>query len=256
MARLAVVPELETELDRLYGLPLDEFTSARNELAGRLKKAGQGDAAEAVHALRKPSVALWAVNQLARRNEEGLKALLDAGRALRRAQEQALRGKSSDALRAATAAERTAVRELTTAAEELLADEGRPATQQTLERIAQTLRAAAVDPEAEPLLSAGRLSEGVEASGFAALAEIAPPAHRSGRKQERRPSAAERRQREQARRGLEARIGRLERAAAQADEEASRAERAAVEARERLEGIRAELEAAHTELDQLERSGD
>ena len=117
MARLAVVPELETELDRLYGLPLDEFTSARNELAGRLKKAGQGDAAEAVHALRKPSVALWAVNQLARRNEEGLKALLDAGRALRRAQEQALRGKSSDALRAATAAERTAVRELTTAAE-------------------------------------------------------------------------------------------------------------------------------------------
>jgi len=34
--RMGVLATLEREIDRLYALPLDEFTSARNELARRL----------------------------------------------------------------------------------------------------------------------------------------------------------------------------------------------------------------------------
>ena len=50
---------LDSEIDRLYQLPLDEFTSARNALA---KTAGP-DAAR-IRALVKPPIAAWAVNQL------------------------------------------------------------------------------------------------------------------------------------------------------------------------------------------------
>jgi hypothetical protein len=46
---------LERELDALYQLPLDQFTSARDELAKRLRADGQAERAEQVKALRKIS---------------------------------------------------------------------------------------------------------------------------------------------------------------------------------------------------------
>ena len=92
MARLAVVPDVETELEQLFGLPLDQFTAARNELASRLKSAGQTDAAERVRELRKPSVPAWAVNQLARREPEAVGRLVESGERLRKAQAAALAG--------------------------------------------------------------------------------------------------------------------------------------------------------------------
>ena len=49
---------LDSEMDTLYQLPLDEFTSARNALA---KTAGSD--AGRVRALVKPPIAAWAVNQ-------------------------------------------------------------------------------------------------------------------------------------------------------------------------------------------------
>jgi hypothetical protein len=60
---------LERELDRLFGLPLAELTSEWNELARRLKSAGDREGAEQARALTKPSVAAWAVNQLSRREQ-------------------------------------------------------------------------------------------------------------------------------------------------------------------------------------------
>src|SRR5262249_62251629 len=107
---------------RLYGLPLDEFTAARNELATRLRKAGQGEAAERVRALRKPSVAVWAVNQLARRHPDEIEELVASGKLLRDAQAKALRGTAADAVREATAAERASLRKVRRLAEELLSD--------------------------------------------------------------------------------------------------------------------------------------
>jgi hypothetical protein len=58
---------LERELDALYQLPLDQFTSARDELAKRLRTDGQAEQAEQVKALRKPTVAVWLVNRLCER---------------------------------------------------------------------------------------------------------------------------------------------------------------------------------------------
>ena len=56
--------ELERELERLYQLPLSEFTSARNALAKRLRSEGDPDRAEQVKQLRKPPVAAWLVNRM------------------------------------------------------------------------------------------------------------------------------------------------------------------------------------------------
>ena len=152
---LAAVPDLEAELDDLYATSPEDFTSARNDLARRLKQAGQNAVAARVKELRKPTVALWAVNQLARSNPKGVRALLDTGDRLRAAQEQALGGGESAELRAATAEERKLLRELTHQGEALLRDAGHSSA---AERIARVLRAAAVDPDARELLAQGRLS--------------------------------------------------------------------------------------------------
>jgi hypothetical protein len=249
--RLAVVPELDAELERLYGLPLEEFTGARNELATRLRKAGQTDAAERVRALRKPSVAVWTVNQLARRHPDEIEELVESGTRLRDAQAKALRGTAPDDVRDATAAERASLRKATRLAEELLSDEGRPATPATLERVASTLRAAAVEPDAASLLTAGRLPDEVESSGFAALAAMAPPpsaATRRGTKkpEQRRPNPGQIRK-------LETKLAKLEARAADLAERAERAEAAAAEARERAQEADAEREAAARELREAKR---
>jgi len=86
----------------LYALPPEEFTAARDRLAGELKESGKADEAAAIKKLRKPSVVAWAVNAAARARPEEVEALREAGQALRRAQRKALSGGGGDDLRRAT----------------------------------------------------------------------------------------------------------------------------------------------------------
>ncbi len=125
---------LDREIDRLYTVPLDEFTARRNELAKRLKKDGDADAADQVTALVKPSVPAWTINQLARRQKKEVQSLLATGARLRKAQEKALSGGGSDALLAAQAEERESVRDLTRRAAAILEEAGRPPTRAVLDR--------------------------------------------------------------------------------------------------------------------------
>jgi hypothetical protein len=248
--RLAVVPELESELDELFGRPLPEFTAGRNELAKRLRKAGQDDAAERVQALKKPSVPLWAVNQLARRHPDEMRELLDAGERLRKAQEEAFAGGAGTAVREATVAERDAARQLTRLAHHLLAEEGRPPTRDAVERIGALLRAAAVQPESAQLLAAGRLSEEVESTGFGAVAGLAPPPSKRPAGRAKEDGARQRREEEQRRKRLEAQVERLRRTAEQAEAKLDRAEQAAEKARSDAEEARQALQAAEAQLDE------
>src|SRR5262249_22353336 len=82
----------------LYGLPLDEFTTARNAAAKELRDRGLKAEADEVKAFVKPSVAAWAVNQITRRRHAALAELLDAATAAREAQ----LGGGSDAREAIT----------------------------------------------------------------------------------------------------------------------------------------------------------
>ena len=115
---------LEPEIDRLYQLPLEEFTPARNALA---KTAG-AEAAR-VKALSKPPVAAWAVNQLHWRKGEIWNALVAAAENARRAHRAVLAGKAGD-VRAANKVHDDAVEKALKATLALLAEGARrPPTQ-------------------------------------------------------------------------------------------------------------------------------
>ncbi|MGZ4401855.1 MAG: hypothetical protein ACXVRI_03270 [Gaiellaceae bacterium] len=248
---LAVVPELESELDNLYAAPPADFTRARNDLAQRLKQAGQVEDAAAVKQLRKPTVPLWAVNQLARRHPDDVRALLDAGERLRVAQQAALRGESQE-LRTATAEERKILHGLTQRAAELLRETGHSAD---TKRIADTLRAAAVvDESGRELLQRGRLSEELEASGFGSFAGMEIPSRSKPKgKTAKPPSPAAQRRREEQLRKLREGVTKAKRDATKAERAAARAEatldtarRRLVEANETVQRAEAELEKAET----------
>jgi hypothetical protein len=250
---LAVVPDLESELDALYAVVPAEFVDARNDLARRLKQAGQADAADEVKALRKPTVPVWVVNQLARSHPHEMEALLQAGERLRAAQEKALTGEA-DELRLATAEERSALRGLTQHASALLEAEGHGAGAATLERVASTLRGAATDPAGRGLLAAGRIGEEISAGGFGAFAGMkippAPARRRSGGKAKRGPSPA---QRQATLRKLRDKARKLEAEAKEAERAARSAEAAAADARRSAEKAAAAADRARAGVEEAER---
>src|SRR5262252_2567546 len=112
----------ESEIDGLYAMPLDEFTAARDELARRLRGDGDREAAGEVKALRKPSLAAWALNQVRHREPSRVKELLAAGTKLQTAQAQLVSGGKPDQLREAAAAERQMVDDVVALAEKALAE--------------------------------------------------------------------------------------------------------------------------------------
>jgi hypothetical protein len=252
---LNVVPDLERELDELYGLPLGEFVAARNALAKRLEKAGQTREAERVRELAKPSISAWAVNQLARRDPERVRELLEAGANLVDAQKAALAGKAADRFDDASRRQRDAVRELLPAAVGVLEEAGHRPSDAVRQRIVASLRAASVDPEGRRLLEHGRLQVDFESAGLDLLAGFAPPQpKRSARTNEARLRNA--RERVQAARDEERRLADE---AAEAEEEAERAAAAADEAAARARKLTAEsarakqaVEQATNELERLE----
>ena len=157
--------KLEQATDELYGLPLAEFTKARDDLAKRLRKEGKGDEADAVKALRKPTAAAAALNQLARRRPKDIKQLLATGKRLRKAHEALIGGGDRSALQAASAEERELIDSLASDAQTSAALE---------ERIRDTLHAAALDEQTAAELAAGRLTHEREAVGFGAPSSGAP----------------------------------------------------------------------------------
>ena len=150
-------------------------------MARELRKAGERERAGEVAALRKPSVAAWAVNQLVRTQRQPVADLLEAGDALRAAQDDVLAGRGdAQSLRAAVEHERAAVDALTDAARGLLSSEGNELSETIIERVSDTLHAAALDDEARSQVSEGRLERElrhVGLGGFGALG-AAPPAPR------------------------------------------------------------------------------
>jgi hypothetical protein len=159
------------DLDRLYQLPLDEFTAARNALA-----KGAGANAAAIRALVKPPVAAWAVNQLYWRDRRTWDALVEASDNLRRANKAVLSGRSGD-VRAAGAVHDQAVQDALKATLAVLSSDGHPVTDATRQSILNTLRAVPAD---EP---PGRLTKALQPGGFEMLAglSVAAPARKDAK---------------------------------------------------------------------------
>jgi uncharacterized protein YaaQ len=238
-------------IESLFSLPLEEFTTARNALAGELRKSGDREASDEVKSLRKPTVSAWAANQLARREKERVRALLSAGGRLRKAQTGLLKGGDAQELRDALAAEGKAVDELVEAAAAMLAETGHGSTHATLRRLATTLQAAAVDEEAGAALSAGVLTADLEPRGLETLMQGFTPG-KTGRAAPRQRGQERERERErerELRQELDTRKRELraaEEAAAASRREASAREKAVEKARVALERASERLDAARS----------
>jgi len=161
--------DLDAALAALYQLPLEQFVATRDQLARRLRAAGDRATARQVAALRRPPVSAWAANQLAHAAPNAVAELLEAGAALRQAQQDALAGQPGAArqLRTATAHLRAAITRLSARAETLLVRAGHAASDVTLARLAATLQAAATGDEAtRAALAQGRLPGDLDPAGF------------------------------------------------------------------------------------------
>lgn len=218
-------PTLDAEIDRLYGLPLAEFTNERDALARRLRADGNRDAAASVSELRKPVLAAWVVNRLARERRADVEALVEAAAAIR-----AGRPDADERFR-------TTADALARAAREVLAEADRRPSDAVLRDVATTLRAAsAADPD---ILLAGRLTEPVEATGFEAMAGATPrrPAAPTARRRSKKKPQPDRERAQAARKAL-----------TDAREKARRLGRAADAAEREARRLRADADAADREV--------
>ena len=240
-------------LERLYAVTPKEFTRARNSLAADLRRARKDDAARVVAGLRRPSPALWAVNQLARHAASRLERFLDAVERLRRTQLSDPRA-AMDAMRA----QRAELEELVARAEQALGEAGYRPSADMRRRIGDTLLGAAVDRRHADAVTHGRLTEELHAPGFDALTGTArlrvvqggaPRGHdddSAAAREARRREAADARRRE---REAKAEVRRRE-AEARRREAAERAaavaalEREAQAARERLADVQRRIKQA------------
>jgi hypothetical protein len=221
-------------LAELYAAPPEEFVARRTALARSLREEGRDDEAGEVAAARKPTLPAYLANRLAHDRPRELAALLDAAEKLAKAHGSG----DVEKLRAAQRDLGEHVRELVALAP-AVAD--RAVSESVGQRLAETLRAAATDPETAGLLRRGVLQEEVETSGFEALAGVKLAPAKPGAR--RAPSRTTRRDPERSRtERLETELAEAKRELRSAESSLAAAERAAARARKRVSDLEARLE--------------
>ncbi|GAB2635242.1 hypothetical protein [Kribbella swartbergensis] len=156
----------------LYGLPPEQFTAARNQLATALKDAGDIAGSAEVRALRKPTIAAWLANRLVRIAPDQVDELTAFGEQIRTAHATGDRV----GLKQLTPRRHELVQQLVAVAAADAAANGRVVTPVAAERLTETLDAALVDPRAAQLLRTGRLSSAMRHVGFGVVDESGEPA--------------------------------------------------------------------------------
>jgi hypothetical protein len=156
------------ERDRLHEVAPRDFTRERDAFATRLEEEGRAREASDVRRLRRPSAAVFALNQAARAEPGAVRELLELG---------SKRGRSP---KEAQARERELLAELVAAAERALGAARLGSSAQVRRRIESSLRAAPfASADARRLLSEGRLERELELPGIEdVLARAAPRAPR------------------------------------------------------------------------------
>jgi hypothetical protein len=260
------------DTESLYAAAPQTFVAERKRLAKALRDAGRRDEAKAIERLSRPTVSVWAVNQLARREPTRVKELGVLAARLRDAQAS---GGGAGAYMETAAGHRAALAALRARAEEILIEGGHKPSPQLLGRIVGNLRAGVANPELRPRSEEGRLERDLEESGFSGLFELsddrtarddrpgAPAPARSAAPKGAKATkggADERARREQARAGdrereqARARDQERERALAEAERKARPLRAAAAAAGRTVERAARALEAARRALAEAERS--
>jgi hypothetical protein len=254
-------PDFDDAADELYGLHPDQFVPRRTELVKAARAAKDRDTANAIGALRKPSLGAWLANVLARESPDEVAALEELGGSLRSAQQEL----SGDALRTLTRQRRELVGALVARARRLARQDGVGVGDSVARDLENTIAAALADEGAARAVAEGRLTTGLEpGAGFSGGAQPAGSRGRASSTTTRRPpprrpapgggdtgggAAAEdragerqeeERQEEERRRAREA----ADRAVERAREERDDADRAVERARARVEQAGSDLDEA------------
>jgi hypothetical protein len=246
------VTDLESAVDQLQAVPLEDFVGERKRLAKELRGAGEREAAAELAKLPKPSAPAWSLNHIAREQPGPVGAWLDATDALREASSSADRS-SGAALRAAMTAHREATRRLIATVRDTAHPNGRALTEPMLDRVRDLLQAATADPARAEQLRAGRVVERDDETSEepAVLGSAAKSGGATTKRDARSGAAATKRG---AKSGAAARRPAAGRDAKRTLQERAAAERAEREAEQRveLERLAGEAEARLAELRETE----
>ncbi|MFF8602212.1 hypothetical protein ACF065_13670 [Streptomyces sp. NPDC015232] len=213
--------DVERITQELYGLRPAEFAAARDAYVAEARRRKEPEAAKALAALRRPVLAAWAANLLARERPEEAERFLALGETLRVAH----RMLDGERLREAAGKQHQLVATLARTAAELAAEAGQPVSDTVLAELEQTLHGVLAHPDVAREWARGRLVKVPEAAvDFTAVAPeegTAPPAPDRTREARR---TAERAAEQEAARQAARRAAREARAAATARADAARAE--------------------------------
>jgi hypothetical protein len=242
--------DLESVTEELYGLRPDRFTAARNARAAEARKAGDRALAEAVRALRRPTLAAWVSNLLVRERPAEARSLAALGDGLRRAHREL----DGERLRELSRKQHAVVAALARQARQLAADAGQPVGDDVQHEVEATLHAVLADPAAAGEWASGRLVRPLSAPvGFgAALTGASPPEGVRGAGEGER--SAERAERERRERELREELRRAEEEAGAREEERERAGADRDRAEEGLREAAARVDALAAELAEAERA--
>lgn len=181
--------DFEAAATRLYSAGAADFIATRNQLAKELKAAGDELGATRLKALRKPTVAAWLTNLLARERPDDLDDLLALGDEFR----EATADLDGDRLRELTPRRHRLLDQLTGTARALAEGEGQKVSADVGQKLRETLDAALVDPAAGEAVREGRLSSALRHVGFGVVDESGEPSTITPLTDERRRRAEERR---------------------------------------------------------------
>ncbi|MGH2595575.1 MAG: hypothetical protein ACRDH7_06405 [Actinomycetota bacterium] len=196
-------------------------------------------------ALRKPTVAAWAVDRLSNDHPRDIEALIQAGKDLASAQRRVAAGGSAERMLEVSSERRRLVDKLVRASSEALGQAGLSAARATLDKVSHTLMAIATDPEAAERVRSGTLDKelpapagfGDERSDAALLASVSELPKRKERKVDARDER------------LTAEAAELERIAKDLESEAKLAQTKAVAAARTAGTARKRADAARARVD-------
>jgi hypothetical protein len=247
---------LAAAMRSLYAVTPEEFMAERRRVVAEAKAGGEPAVAAELGRLRKPSLAAWAVNLLAREAPDLVDGLADLGERMRDAQGRL----DTDTLTSLRPERDSLLAELVATTVALVADAGRTCSQAAQLDVRATAIAALADEQAMAAVASGQLTRALSYSGFGevdlaeavarttggAILTIVPGGRGAGtsaRAAGDEPDTTEGEgDREPATVGdLEAGLAQADRLAAEADAAVTRARERAEETRERLAVVERQL---------------
>jgi len=160
-----VILHLRAAVEQLYAALPSRFTPLRSELVAEAKQAGDKELATSIGALRKPTVAAWAVNHFVREHADELEDFREFAELLREAQ----RSLDADQLRLLGRERSRRVDALADRIAETSAEAGQKLGAGVAQEVRDTLTALIADEDAEASVLTGSLVRALSYSGFGSV---------------------------------------------------------------------------------------